>query len=177
LYRQYHDEEWGVPLKDKQALFRLLMLEGQQAGLAWITVLKKRAHMDHLFRHFDIDFLAAKGKERIEDWLQDPGIIRHRGKLEALVSNAQLVQAMPDFAEWIWSFSVPQFREPATPVPTETAESQAMSKALKKAGFRFVGPTICYAFMQSAGMVNDHDPKCWRYAACERAVHKALKAR
>jgi DNA-3-methyladenine glycosylase I len=177
LYRQYHDEEWGVPLTDEQALFRLLMLEGQQAGLAWITVLKKRAHMDQLFRHFDIDFLAAKGKERIEDWLQDPGIIRHRGKLEALVSNAQLVQAMPDFAEWIWSFSVSQSREPSTPVPAETAESQAMSKALKKAGFRFVGPTICYAFMQSAGMVNDHDPKCWRYAACERAVHKALKAR
>lgn len=177
LYRQYHDEEWGVPLTDKQALFRLLMLEGQQAGLAWITVLKKRGHMDQLFRHFDIDFLATKGAARIDEWLQDPGIIRHRGKLEALVSNAQLVRATPDFAEWLWSFPASQTRESTAPVPAETAESQAMSKALKKAGFRFVGPTICYAFMQSAGMVNDHDPNCWRYAACERAVRKALKAR
>jgi DNA-3-methyladenine glycosylase I len=177
LYRQYHDEEWGVPLTDNQQLFRLLMLEGQQAGLAWITVLKKRAHMDQVFCRFDIDFLAAKGMERIEDWLHDPGVIRHRGKLEALVSNAQLVQAMPGFAEWLWSFSTPRAGIPATPVPAETAESQDMSKALKKAGFRFVGPTICYAFMQSAGMVNDHDPNCWRYAACERAVRKALKAR
>ena len=177
LYRQYHDEEWGVPLTQAQSLFRLLMLEGQQAGLSWITVLKKRAHMDLVFSRFDIDFLATEGAERIDEWLQDPGIIRHRGKLEALVGNAQLAQAMPDFSEWLWSFPAAQARPPSVPVPAETVESQAMSKALKKAGFRFVGPTICYAFMQSAGMVNDHDPSCWRYTACERAVRKALKAR
>lgn len=177
LYQQYHDEEWGQPLRDSQALFRLLMLEGQQAGLAWITVLKKRAHMDQVFSHFDIDFLATKGFALIDEWLQDPGIIRHRGKLEALVRNAQLAKAMPDFGEWLWSFPASKARAPRAPVPAETVESQAMSKALKKIGFRFVGPTICYAFMQSAGMVNDHQQNCWRYEDCEQAVRKALQDR
>lgn len=177
LYRQYHDDEWGVPLKGTQPLFRLLMLEGQQAGLAWITVLNKRAHMDQVFAGFDIEFLARQGCSSINRWLQDTGIIRHRGKLEALVSNAQLAQSIPDFGDWLWSFAAPARHHPTTTIPAQTAESQAMSKALKKAGFRFVGPTICYAFMQSAGMVNDHEPDCWRYKTCEQAVCKALSSR
>ena len=166
-----------MPLKGTQPLFRLLMLEGQQAGLAWITVLNKRAHMDQVFAGFDIEFLARQGCSSINRWLQDTGIIRHRGKLEGLVSNAQLAQSIPDFGDWLWSFAAPARHHPTTTIPAQTAESQAMSKALKKAGFRFVGPTICYAFMQSAGMVNDHEPDCWRYKTCEQAVCKALSSR
>lgn len=177
LYRSYHDMEWGVPLTDPQSLFRLLMLEGQQAGLAWITVLNKRSHMDQVFCGFDREFLVDKGPSLIEQWLQDPGLIRHRGKLSALISNAEKALEMADFGPWLWSFAAPDLRPPLSPVPAETTESQAMSKALKKAGFRFVGPTICYAFMQSAGMVNDHHPDCWRYEACQKAVTKALSQR
>ena len=166
-----------MPLRDSQGLFRLLMLEGQQAGLAWITVLNKRSHMDELFSGFDIDFLATEGPSLIEQWIQDPGIIRHRGKIEALVSNARIAQGIPNFGQWLWSFPASDGRVATTSIPAETKQSQAMSKALKKNGFRFVGPTICYAFMQSAGMVNDHDKNCWRYHTCDRAVRKALSAR
>lgn len=177
LYRDYHDQEWGVPLMDDHALFRLLMLEGQQAGLAWITVLNKRTHMDEVFFGFDPNRLATVSAKTMESWLQDSGLIRHRGKLAALVSNARCALAIADFAEWLWSFAPPPSAHSSPVVPTETLESQAMSKALKKAGFRFVGPTICYAFMQSAGMVNDHQPECWRFKTSERLVIKALKAR
>ncbi len=176
LYRQYHDTEWGVPLTDDDALFRLLMLEGQQAGLAWITILNKRAHMDEVFAKFDRRTLAQTSAATITQWLQDSGLIRHKGKLEALVNNAQCALQITDFAGWLWSFAAPA-GQPEPQVPAQTAESQAMSKALKKAGFRFVGPTICYAFMQSAGMVNDHHPDCWRFNTCQRLVTRALNAR
>ena len=177
LYRQYHDMEWGVPLTNMAALFRLLMLEGQQAGLAWITVLNKRAHMDRQFWAFEPQKLAKASAAHIEGWLADPGLIRHRGKLAALVSNAQLALTVDDFSRWLWSFAAPPTLAKPTKVPAQTPESQNMSKALKKAGFRFVGPTICYAFMQSAGMVNDHHPSCWRFAHCEALVNEALNAR
>jgi len=177
LYREYHDTEWGVPLLDSHALFRLLMLEGQQAGLAWITVLNKRAHMDEVFSGFDPQILAKTKPAAIERWVLDAGLIRHRGKLDALVGNAKSALAIPDFASWLWSFAPAADEEKPSAKPAQTPHSLAMSKALKKAGFRFVGPTICYAFMQSAGMVNDHHPDCWRYEICEPLVQQALKAR
>ncbi len=181
LYERYHDEEWGVPEFDGAALFERLTLEGMQAGLSWLTVLRKRAHMQTQFFSFDMAQLAAAGQEDIERWLQDPGLIRHRGKLEAMVSNARLAVAQSDFADWLWRFAPPAQRGVARldQVPSATAESEAMSKALKQAGFRFVGPTICYAFMQSVGMVNDHLQECWRCQPCAtlRARHLGEPAR
>ncbi|MEQ8690734.1 MAG: DNA-3-methyladenine glycosylase I [Pseudomonadales bacterium] len=169
LYRDYHDREWGVPVHGAQALFERLVLEGMQAGLAWITVLKKRAEMQRAFHQFDIDRLASCGAVELEDWLSNAGLIRHRGKLEAMITNAGLVQAEADFSAFIWQFRPPEHRTHKTfkTVPSQTPESVAMSKALKKKGYRFVGPTICYAFMQSVGMVNDHVADCWRFAPCE----------
>lgn len=177
LYRKYHDTEWGVPLLDSHALFRLLMLEGQQAGLSWITVLNKRAHMDEVFAGFDPQILASTKPATLERWVLDAGLIRHRGKLDALVGNAQSMLGITDFATWLWSFAAAADEEKPGAVPAQTSHSLAMSKALKKAGFRFVGPTICYAFMQSAGMVNDHHPDCWRHEVCEPLVRQALNAR
>ena len=168
-YVAYHDFEWGVPVMDGQALFERLILEGMQAGLSWLTVLRKRARMREQFFDFDIERLAGATQQDVERWLADEGIIRHRGKLEAMIANARLARQTPQFADWLWEFA-PAF-EPArtahAAVPSETEESRQMSKALKRAGYRFVGPTICYAFMQSVGMVNDHAPDCWRHAECD----------
>ena len=168
LYERYHDEEWGVPCYDAQDLFERLILEGMQAGLAWITVLRKREHMTKVFFNFDMQRLASSDDEQMQAWLNDSGIIRHRGKLEAMCSNARLALSEKNFAEWIWQFAPAASNrfETLKQVPSETTESVAMSKALKKAGYRFVGPTICYAFMQSVGMVNDHVRECWRYQPC-----------
>ncbi len=174
LYRQYHDEEWGIPLKDDDSLFRLLMLEGQQAGLAWITVLNKREHMDRVFFGFNPQRLARATEATVDKWATDPGVIRHRGKLNALITNARCRLEIPSFSAWLWSFAAGPDASKPDAVPAQTLQSQAMSKALKKAGFRFVGPTICYAFMQSAGMINDHHPNCWRYEECDELVNKAL---
>ena len=176
LYVAYHDEEWGVPVTDEQALFERLMLEGMQAGLSWWTVLKKREHMRSVFYDFDPHKLARYGGRRMDRWLADAGLIRHRGKLDALVTNARAYLDLPDnFSALLWTFA-PDTRD-AKAVPSETPESRAMSKALKKAGFRFVGPTICYAFMQSVGMVNDHHPECFRFTACDTAVRRQLARR
>jgi DNA-3-methyladenine glycosylase I len=171
LYIAYHDEEWGVPVANPRALFERLMLEGMQAGLSWYTVLKKRARMHEIFFGFDPATLVVEGPRALPGWLQDPGIIRHRGKLEALIGNAAAYQNLNGtFAELVWSFvagAPKQNRWAARErVPSETAESRAMSRALKLAGFRFVGPTICYAFMQSAGLVNDHVVGCHRHRMC-----------
>jgi DNA-3-methyladenine glycosylase I len=173
LYVAYHDEEWGVPVKDTRVLFELLMLEGMQAGLSWYTVLKKRDHMRKRFYDFDPQTLVRLGPGALDDWLQDPGLIRHRGKLEALIANAAAfleLEKQHAFADWLWSFvecqpEQNQYRR-LQELPTQTENSSAMSLALKKAGFRFVGPTICYAFMQSAGMVNDHLVTCHRFGPC-----------
>lgn len=171
LYVAYHDEEWGVPVADEQALFERLVLEGMQAGLSWLTVLRKRARMRTRFHEFQPGKLAAVEAAEIEDWLADPGLIRHRGKLEAMVANAKRVIAMEGrFVELVWSFvdGQPQqngFARPAD-VPGETEASQSMAKQLKQEGFRFVGPTTCYAFMQSAGLVNDHLTSCDDFQRC-----------
>jgi len=165
LYRHYHDTEWGVPVYDSRALFERLMLEGQQAGLAWITVLRKRETMHRAFFRFDPERLAFAGEAELRRWLEDPGVIRHRGKLETLITNARAYLRVEDgrdggFSRWLWSFvdGAPRrnFFEDSSQVPAETAQSRAMARALKAEGFRFVGPVTCYAFMQSAGLVNDH---------------------
>ncbi|VXC72810.1 3-methyl-adenine DNA glycosylase I, constitutive [Pseudomonas sp. 9AZ] len=169
LYQAYHDEEWGVPQRDPQVLFELLLLEGFQAGLSWITVLKKREHYRKVLFGFDVQRLAMLTDEYIEETLmQDPGIIRNRLKLKAVRKNAQAWLTLEDPVALLWSFvgGVPKinhFSERGQ-VPAVTPEAEAMSKALKKAGFTFVGPTICYAYMQATGMVMDHTVDCDRYA-------------
>ncbi|NWL79600.1 DNA-3-methyladenine glycosylase I [Pseudomonas taiwanensis] len=167
LYIAYHDTEWGVPLKDSAALFELLLLEGFQAGLSWITVLKKRERYREVLFGFDPQRLAVMSDEEIEKLMQDPGIIRNFLKLKAARQNAQAWLRQEDPVKLLWSFvggkpKVNHFSARGQ-VPAVTPEAEAMSKALKKAGFTFVGPTICYAFMQAAGMVMDHTTDCDRY--------------
>lgn len=168
LYISYHDEEWGVPQRDPQALFELLLLEGFQAGLSWITVLKKRERYREVLFGFDPERLAHMSDEYIEQLMQDPGIIRNLLKLKAARQNAQAWLKLDDPVAWLWSFvggapKVNHFQD-RSQVPAVTPEAEAMSKALRKAGFNFVGPTICYAYMQASGMVMDHTSDCDRYA-------------
>lgn len=172
LYIAYHDSEWGVPQRDPQALFEMLILEGAQAGLSWITVLKKRERYREVLFGFDAERLARISDEEIEALMQDPGIIRNRAKLNAARQNARAWLALPDPVGLLWSFvggqpKVNHFSGRGD-VPAVTPEAEAMSKALKKAGFTFVGPTICYAFMQATGMVMDHTADCDRYAELTR---------
>lgn len=168
LYVHYHDHEWGVPQRDAQALFELLLLEGFQAGLAWITVLKKRERYRQVLFGFDPVRLARISDGEIDQLMRDPGIIRNRLKLQAARRNARAWLALPDPAGWLWSFVGGQPRinrfAAIAEVPAVTPEAEAMSRALKKAGFGFVGPTICYAFMQASGMVMDHTLDCDRHA-------------
>jgi DNA-3-methyladenine glycosylase I len=170
----YHDEEWGVPLHDDSSLFELLVLEGAQAGLSWETVLRKRARYRELFGGFDPPFVARISAARVEKFLLDPGIIRHRGKLESAIGNARAVLKVRDefgsFDAYVWRFVggkpvLNRWRRAAS-VPASTTTSAAMSTDLSRRGFRFVGPTICYAFMQACGMINDHLLDCdWRLKA------------
>jgi DNA-3-methyladenine glycosylase I len=168
LYLAYHDEEWGVPQTDGQKLFEMICLEGQQAGLSWITVLKKRENYRKCFHQFDPERVAAMGPDDVERLVLDAGIIRHRGKIEAIIGNARAYLAMEQngepFREFVWSFvnNEPQLTAAASlsELPTSTPTSDALSKALKKRGFKFVGTTICYSFMQACGLVNDHIAGC-----------------
>jgi DNA-3-methyladenine glycosylase I len=177
LYIAYHDDEWGVPVHDERRLFEMLVLEGAQAGLSWITILKRREGYRQAFAGFDPEKVARFGPERIEKLLQDPGIIRNRAKVAAAVANAQAVLALRREAggldRFLWSFvgNRPKRNRWTSPgeVPAETPESRAMSKELKRRGFAFVGPTVCYAFMQAVGMVNDHATGCFRYQELSRA--------
>lgn len=166
LYQAYHDTEWGVPLRDSRALFELLCLEGAQAGLSWLTILRKRDGYRRAFAKFEPSRVAAFTAADVKRLVGDPGIVRHRQKIEATISNARALLALEasgvDFVDWLWAFAPRPARRARARPPTRSAESEAMSKALKKAGFRFVGPTTCYAFMQASGMVDDHDPDCFR---------------
>lgn len=177
LYVAYHDQEWGVPQGDPRALFERLVLEGMQAGLSWYTILKKRDHMREQFFNFDPVALSNRGPQRVTAWLNDPGVIRHRGKLEAMIGNAAaFLNKGEDFSDWLWSLVSHRpirnrWRSPAQ-VPAFTDVSVEMSRQLKRAGFRFVGPTICYAFMQSVGMVNDHLVSCHRHAPCDELLRR-----
>lgn len=166
-YQRYHDEEWGVPLHGDRALFEKMALEGFQAGLSWITILRKRPRFREVFAGFDPERVASFGDDEVERLMQDAGIIRNRLKIEATIANARLVLEMPEgeLDELMWSFAPAASGESPrsfADVPAVTAESTAMSKALRKRGFRFVGPTTMYALMQSAGMVDDHVEGCWR---------------
>ena len=168
LYQAYHDHEWGVPLREAGALFELLLLEGFQAGLSWITVLRKRERYREVLFGFDPQRLAQLSDEQIEGLMQDPGIVRNRLKLNGVRKNARAWLQLEDPVAFLWSFvggrpKINHLRD-RSEIPTETEEARAMSKALKKAGFTFVGPTICYAFMQASGMVMDHTQDCDRYA-------------
>lgn len=168
IYQDYHDQEWGKPEYDSQKLFEQLCLEGQQAGLSWITVLKKRQAYREAFYQFDPHKIAEMDENEVERLMQNIGLIRHRAKLVAIIKNAKAYLAMQakgeDFSQFIWAFVDHQPQINNVPdlnaVPTKTATSVAMSKALKKKGFVFVGETICYAFMQAVGLVNDHLNVC-----------------
>jgi DNA-3-methyladenine glycosylase I len=172
LMAAYHDEEWGVPVHDDRVLFEKLVLDSFQAGLSWRTILYKRDHFRGAFRGFEPDHIARYGKRDIERLLRDPGIVRNRLKIEATIGNARaylrLRDARGSFSDYLWTFTDHRvFRGPPPrtwkDVPASNALSDAMSKDLKACGFRFVGPTICYAFMQAVGMIDDHLVTCHRY--------------
>jgi len=167
LYVAYHDEEWGVPERDDRALFELLNLEGAQAGLSWSTILRKREGYRNAFAGWDVERIATFREQDVERLLGDAGIVRHRGKIEGVIENARATLALDvPLAELLWSFvgATPKVNEWRTvdQIPTQTPESAAMSKELKRRGFRFTGPTTCYALMQAAGLVDDHTLDCFR---------------
>jgi len=169
---RYHDEEWGVPVHDDRTLFEFLILEGAQAGLSWETVLRKRDRYREVFRSFDAEKIARYDAKKVRALLADPGIIRNRLKISSTISNAQAFLAVQaefgSFDDYLWQFTDGKTMQPhrrgPKDVPAQTKQSDAMSKDLKKRGFRFVGSTICYALMQATGMVNDHARDCFRWA-------------
>jgi len=174
LYVAYHDEEWGVPEYDAQALFEKLLLDGFQAGLSWITILRKRDNFRRAFDGFDAAKMARYTPAKCAALMQDAGIVRNRLKIEASVSNAQAYLAIPDFSAYLWNFvdgrPVQNRIRSMSEIPAKTPLAEKVSKDLKRRGFRFVGPTIVYAFMQACGLVNDHLVDCHRYEAVKHAA-------
>jgi DNA-3-methyladenine glycosylase I len=178
IERQYHDEEWGVPVWDDRVLFEFLILEGAQAGLSWLTILKKRENYRRLYDGFDPAKIAQYDAVKVAELLADAGIVRNRLKVAASIGNAraylEIVEREGSLAKWLWQFvggqPIQNERTVLSQVPVSTPESDAMSKALKQAGFKFVGTTICYAFMQATGMMNDHTTDCFRYAPLRGTV-------
>jgi DNA-3-methyladenine glycosylase I len=182
-YARYHDEEWGVPMTDDRALFEKLTLEGFQAGLSWITILRKRENFRKAFHNFDAARIARFTERDIARLMNDEGIIRNRAKIEATISNAKAYLALSErmpFSRFVWGLidgrPIVNSLKAVKDAPTETDASKRMSKALKAEGFRFVGSTTLYAFMQSTGMVNDHVVSCFRHAPCAK-LQKTLKIR
>jgi DNA-3-methyladenine glycosylase I len=181
-YVAYHDTEWGVPVHDDRLLFEFLILEGAQAGLSWATILKKRDNYRAAFDNLDASKIARYDARKRAKLLQDPGIVRNRLKVDSAVDNAKaflaVVEEFGSFDAYLWQFvngtPIQNTRGAMKDVPAKTAESDAMSKDLKRRGFRFVGSTICYAFMQAVGMVNDHLVDCFRHAEVRR-LHKRAK--
>ncbi len=171
LIIEYHDKEWGVPIHDNRLLFEFLILESAQAGLRWTLILQKRENYRNAFDDFEIEKVAAYDDEKIEELLNNPGIVRNRLKIRAAVANAKAVLGIQEefgsFSNYIWKFvggkTIQNRWETLQDVPSSTKESQEMSKDMKKRGFKFVGPTICYGFMQAVGMVNDHLVDCFRH--------------
>ncbi|MEZ5508947.1 MAG: DNA-3-methyladenine glycosylase I [Gammaproteobacteria bacterium] len=184
LYMQYHDEEWGVPLWDDQQLFEFLILEGAQAGLSWITILRKRENYRAAFDNFDPHKMARYTPARIEKLLLNPGIVRNRLKVESAVRNARaylnILEKQDSFADYLWQFvdgtPIQNRWNSLKEVPASTPQSDRMSKVLKKDGFNFVGSTICYAHMQATGMVNDHTSDCFRHQECRKLAKTAAKS-
>jgi DNA-3-methyladenine glycosylase I len=173
LYVAYHDEEWGVPEYDPRALYEKLMLDGFQAGLSWITILRKRENFRRAFDEFVPERISRYGTKKIETLMQDAGIVRNRAKIEGAIASARayldIMEKGPGFSELLWNFvdgrpKINRFRS-RSQIPSESPVSRAISKELASRGFKFVGPTIVYAFMQAVGMVNDHVVKCYRHAA------------
>ena len=172
LYLDYHDNEWGRPTTNAHRLFEKVCLEGFQSGLAWITILRKREAFRAAFAQFDFEVVAAFGDADVERLLGDAGIVRHRGKIEATINNAQraiqMVEDEGSLVDWFWGWALAEAeREPDGSIPASTAHSAALAKELKRRGWRFFGPTTAYAFMQSEGLTNDHDESCFVYAECE----------
>ena len=176
LYIAYHDTEWGVPVHDDQRLFEMLILEGAQAGLSWITILKKRESYRRAFDNFDAVKISKYTPAKVAKLMADPGIVRNRLKIESTIRNARAFLAVQkeigSFDAYIWKFvggiPIQNGRRSLKEIPARSAESDAMSKDLLKRGFKFVGSTICYAFMQAVGMVNDHTVDCFRHAKLRR---------
>jgi DNA-3-methyladenine glycosylase I len=172
LYAAYHDDEWGVPVRDDHLLFEFLVLEGAQAGLSWLTILRKREGYRRAFSGFDPAIVATFSPRAVESLLADPGIVRNRLKVESAVTNARaflrVQEEFGSFASYVWRFvegeTIHNERRTVGEIPSRTIEAEEMSRDLKKRGFRFVGPTICYAHMQATGMVNDHTVDCFRWA-------------
>ena len=181
-YLRYHDEEWGRPTVDRQLLFEKICLEGFQSGLSWLTILRKRDNFRAAFASFDIEEVGGFGPGDVERLVADAGIIRHRGKIEATINNArralELEAVEGSLTDWIWTWAVevPE-RLPDGGIPTQTDRSAALAKALKARGWRFFGPTTAYAFMQSEGLTNDHEPTCFASAECERERGRTLSGR
>ncbi|MDP1676993.1 MAG: DNA-3-methyladenine glycosylase I [Bacteroidota bacterium] len=171
LYNLYHDTEWGIPVHDDKKLFEMLNLEGAQAGLSWITILRKRENYRKAFDNFDPKKIVKYNAKKILSLMKNEGIVRNRLKIHSVVSNAKafldVQKEFGSFDSYIWQFvggkPIVNKRKSIKDIPPKTIEAEAMSKDLKKRGFRFVGPTICYAFMQACGLVNDHEVKCFRY--------------
>jgi len=181
LYIAYHDEEWGVPVHDDRHLFEMLLLEGAQAGLSWLTILKKRENYRKAFHGFDPKKIAAYSQRDIQRLLSDPGIVRNRLKIESAIKNARgmlkIVQEFGSFSSFLWRYVNNSPRQNAwsslSEIPARTEQSDMMSSDLKKRGFSFIGSTICYAFMQSVGMVNDHIVGCFRYAEVKKMARQS----
>ncbi|MGB5747588.1 MAG: DNA-3-methyladenine glycosylase I [Desulfobacterales bacterium] len=171
IYIKYHDTEWGVPLHDDRSLFEFLVLEGAQAGLSWLTILKKRPSYNKAFDNFDPHKVAGYNARKVKDLISNAGIIRNRLKIEAAIENARaflgVQQKFGSFDKYIWQFvggeTLKNSWNTVAEIPAQTATSVGMSSDLKKRGFKFVGPKICYAFMQATGLVNDHTVDCYRY--------------
>lgn len=183
LYLAYHDEEWGVPEWDDRALFEKLTLDGFQAGLSWITILRKREGFRAAFEGFDPELVARFDAQKVTALLNDANIVRHHGKIDATIGNAQAYLRLMDeggFANYLWQFvdrrPMQNSWQSMSDVPAATDLSNAISKDLKKRGFRFVGPTIIYAFMQAVGMVNDHLESCFRHKECAALAHRVGRA-
>lgn len=174
LYLAYHDEEWGVPVHDDRRHYEMICLEGAQAGLSWITVLRKRENYRSAFDNFDPSLVAGYDEDKVAELLANPGIVRNRLKVRAFIRNAQaflrLQAEYGSFDAYIWRFvdgaPILNHRQSLREIPAQTPQAQAMSKDLAKRGFTFVGPTICYAYMQACGMVNDHEVSCFRHSEC-----------
>lgn len=182
-YQAYHDNVWGRPVYDDQTLFEKLCLDGQQAGLSWITILRKQSTYEQAYDQFDARKIVQYDQEKCDELMQNAGIIRNKLKIQSVIKNARGFLAFEDepqsFSEFLWSFMegtpIQNAWASMSEVPTETAPSQAMSKALKKHGFTFVGPTICYAFMQAVGMVNDHLVDCPQHSICKNLSESAKR--
>ncbi|MEC7827039.1 MAG: DNA-3-methyladenine glycosylase I [Actinomycetota bacterium] len=181
-YAHYHDTEWGMPVTDDVKLYEKMCLEGFQAGLSWLTILRKRDNFRIAFAGFDIEKVAGFGNQEVQQLLNDSGIVRHRGKIEATINNARAaistVEQHGSLAQFFWGFE-PTHHQPAqklSEVAAKTPESEQMSKALKKLGWRFVGPTTCYSLMQADGIVNDHLAQCFRHPEIEVARKAAKKS-